>query len=134
MATINTTVNRRFSDLDLNFTAHPIKKDVNKTVDAMAVINSIKNLILTNHYERLFQPDVGCNVRKLLFDNLDIITANAINREIEQTITNFEPRAKIEKISVRPDYDNNTFTVNMEFYIINQTTPITIQFFLERAR
>lgn len=134
MATITANVTRKYSDLDLNFTVHPIKKDINKNVDAMAVINSIKNLILTNHYERPFQPSVGCNVQKLLFDNMDNITAIAIKREILQTIQNFEPRVGIETISVKPDFENNAFSVDMRFYIVNQTTPITIQFFLERAR
>jgi len=134
MATITANVTRKYSDLDLNFTVHPIKKDINKNVDAMAVINSIKNLILTNHYERPFQPSVGCNVQKLLFDNMDNITAIAIKREILQTIQNFEPRVGIETISVKPDFENNSFSVDMRFYIVNQTTPVTIQFFLERAR
>lgn len=134
MATISTNIVRKYSDLDLNFTAHPIKKDVNKSVDAMAVINSIKNLILTNHYERPFQPNVGSNVQKLLFDNMDIITASAIRREIAQTLINFEPRVRVESITVSPDFDRNAFTVSMEFYIVNQTSPVSIQFFLERAR
>lgn len=134
MATITANKLRQFSDLDLNFTAHPIKKDVNKLVDSMAIVNSIKNLILTNHYERPFQPNLGCNVQKLLFDNMDNITAAAIKREITQTISNFEPRVGIDSIKVVPDFDNNAFSVSMQFYIINQTTPITIQFFLDRAR
>jgi phage baseplate assembly protein W len=100
----------------------------------MAVINSVKNLILTNHYEKPFQPEIGSNIQKLLFENMDNITASAISREIEQTITNFEPRVKIIAINVSPNFDNNAFSVGMEFYIINRTEPITIQFFLERVR
>lgn len=100
----------------------------------MAVVNSIKNLILTNHYERPFQPDIGSNVQKMLFDNMDNITAAAIQREILQTIKNFEPRVSVQTITVKPDFDNNAFTVSMEFFIVNRTDPITIQFFLERAR
>lgn len=134
MATITANVTRKYSDLDLNFTAHPIKKDVNKHVDSMAIVNSIKNLILTNHYERPFQPSLGCNVQKLLFDNMDSITASTIQREIVQTLANFEPRVRVESIKVSPDFDNNAFTVSMEFYTVNQTTPITIEFLLDRAR
>jgi phage baseplate assembly protein W len=91
-------------------------------------------LILTNHYEKPFQPEIGSNIQKLLFENMDNITASAISREIEQTITNFEPRVKIIAINVSPNFDNNAFSVGMEFYIINRTEPITIQFFLERVR
>lgn len=134
MAVISANVVRQYKDLDLNFTKHPVKKDVNKVVSEMAVVNSIKNLILTNHYERPFQPDIGSNVQKMLFENMDNITAAAIQREILQTIKNFEPRVSVQTIKVTPDFDNNAFTVSMEFYIVNRTNPITIQFFLERAR
>jgi len=134
MAVLNANVVRQYKDLDLNFTKHPVKKDVNKVVNEMAVVNSIKNLILTNHYERPFQPDIGSNVQKLLFENMDKITSAAIQREILQTIRNFEPRVSVQSVTVSPDFDNNSFSVNMEFYIINRTDPITIQFFLERAR
>jgi phage baseplate assembly protein W len=134
MATLTTKISRTYKDLDLLFNVHPIKKDINKHIEEIAVINSIKNLILTNHYERLFQPDIGSNVNKLLFENMDIITASALEREIEQTIKNFEPRANIYGVSVLPDYDNNKFSVDMEFLINNQTEPITVTFFLERVR
>jgi len=134
MATVTTTVQRRYTDLDLNFTIHPVRKDINKNVDAMAVINSIKNLVLTNHYEVPFRPEIGSNINKLLFENMDNITASAIEREISQVIQNFEPRAIISKVSVSPDFDNNTYSVGMEFFIINRTEPITINFFLERTR
>ncbi len=100
----------------------------------MAVINSVKNLILTNHYERPFQPEIGSNVSKLLFEQLDFVTAAALEREISQTIRNFEPRASVYRIRALPDYDNNGFTIDMEFTIINRTEPITITFFLDRVR
>ena len=86
MATVTTNIAREYSDIDLNFTIHPVKKDINRHVGDMAVINSIKNLVLTNHYERPFQPDIGSNIRRLLFENMDTITASSIEREIEQTI------------------------------------------------
>ena len=134
MATLTTNIISAYSDLDLNFTIHPVKKDINRYTNEAAVVNSIKNLILTNHYERPFQPDIGSNVRRLLFENMDSITATTLEKEIEQTIRNYEPRANISKIAVSPDYDNNGFNVYMEFYVINRTTPITINFFLERIR
>lgn len=134
MATITTNVARTYKDLDLLFNVHPIKKDVNKHTAEMAVINSIKNLVLTNHYERPFQPELGSNVSKLLFEQLDFVTASALEREILQTINNFEPRASVYRVRAVPDYDNNGFTVDMEFTIINRTEPITITFFLERVR
>ena len=134
MATVTLNNTREFSDLDLNFTIHPVRKDINRTTGDMAVINAIKNLVLTNHYERPFQPEVGSNVRRLLFENLDNLTANSIEKEIEQVIKNFEPRARITKVNAIADFENNGFKVSMEFYIVNRTTPITINFFLERIR
>jgi phage baseplate assembly protein W len=134
MATVSTQVNKKYIDLDLNFSRHPIRKDINKTTDSMAVINSIKNLVLTKHYERPFQPDIGSNVYNLLFENMDKITASSLEREIREVITNFEPRAKISKLIVTPNFDNNEYSVSMEFYILSRTEPITITFTLNRVR
>lgn len=134
MATIQANKVRQYKDIDLRFTAHPVKKDVTKHVDEMAVINSVKNLILTNHYERPFQPEIGSNIQRLLFENMDNITASAIQREILQTINNYEPRVIVETITVSPDVDNNSYSIGMQFYIVNRTEPISIQFFLQRTR
>lgn len=134
MATINIDNVRTFKDLDLNFNIHPVKKDINTHNNEYAVINSVKNLVLTNHYERPFQPEIGSNIRKLLFENVDSITAARIEREISETIENFEPRARISKITVLASPDENGFKVEMEFFIINNADPITINFFLQRIR
>jgi phage baseplate assembly protein W len=139
MATVTTDTVRDFRDLDLSFIVHPVKKDINKHVGVKAVINSIKNLVLTNHYEKPFQPEIGSNVRKLLFENLDSVTAIVIQREIYQVIKNYEPRAISDnqddiQVIVKPDYDRNAFSVEIFFKVINQTQPITITFFLERIR
>ena len=134
MATIISSASRQYKDLDLNFLIHPVRKDINKHKDEMAVINSIKNLMMTNHYERPFQPDLGSNVRRLLFENLDKITAISMEREIRQVVENYEPRAQIKALDILPDIDNNGFSVRMEFYIMNMTDPVTINFFLERVR
>ena len=134
MANIQTTIAQRYSDLDLKFTIHPVKKDINIYKDELAVINALKNLILTNHYERPFQPEIGSNVRQLLFENLDMVTAGALEKEITQTINNFEPRVEVLGIIVSPDVDNNSFKVTLNFTIINKTNPVTISFLLERIR
>jgi phage baseplate assembly protein W len=134
MATVDIKSQRTFKDLDLKFTKHPIKKDVNTHVNEYAIINSIKNLILTNHYERPFQPEIGSNVRRLLFENVDSIIAARIEREISEVIGNFEPRAQVSKVVAVPSPDDNTYKITLEFYIINNPNPITINFFLERIR
>ena len=134
MATVTIKTNRTFSDLDLNFKLHPVKKDINIHLNELAITNSIKNLVLTNHYERPFQPNVGSNIRRLLFDNLDSITAANIEREIKETINNFEPRAKIHKVTAIAAPDQNGYKLKLEFFVLNNTSPITINFFLERVR
>ena len=134
MATVNIDAARTFKDLDLNFNIHPVKKDINTHSNEYAVINSIKNLVLTNHYERPFQPEVGSNIRRLLFENLDAVTAAQIQREIEETINNFEPRAGISRVTVVSAPDENGYKVELEFFVLNNTAPITINFFLERIR
>ena len=134
MATVDIDNARSFKDLDLNFTIHPVKKDINTHKNEYAIINAVKNLVLTNHYERPFQPEIGSNIRRLLFENVDTVTASQIEREIVETITNFEPRVQVSKVDVLPDPDNNGFKVELEFFVINNPSPITINFFLERIR
>jgi phage baseplate assembly protein W len=134
MATVVAQVTRKYKDLDLAFTMHPVRKDVNKHVDDLAVINSVKNLISTSRYERPFQPQLGSGVRGLLFEQMDSITASALKREIRQTLDNFEPRVAVQDVAISPDFDNNGFKVGMTFLIVNRTEPITIQFFLQRDR
>ncbi len=134
MATVTTNEVRTFKDLDLNFTIHPVKKDINKHVGVNAVVNSIKNLVLYNHYERPFNPEFGSNLRKLLFENADSFTASLIEREISEMISIYEPRCQVEKLVTRASPDENGFYVELTFFVINLTDPIQITFFLERIR
>jgi phage baseplate assembly protein W len=134
MATVVTQTLKRYKDLDLNFQVHPIKKDINKTLDERAVIYAVKNLILTNHYERPFHPEIGSNLNKLMFENMDSITVSVMRKEFEQVIKNFEPRVNIKEIEITPEYDENRFSVKMTFYILSRTEPVTIEFFLNRER
>ena len=134
MATVDINSPRSFKDLDLNFTIHPIRKDINTHKNEYAIINSVKNLVLTNHYERPFQPEIGSNIRRLLFENVDAITAAQIEREITETVENFEPRVRVSKVTASADPDNNGYKVTLEFFVINNANPITINFFLERIR
>jgi phage baseplate assembly protein W len=136
MATVNTNDNftRNFKDLDLSFNIHPVRKDINTYKGEYAIINSVKNLILTNHYERPFQPELGSNIRRLLFENVDSVMAAQIEREIEETINNFEPRAEVSKVTAIAAPDENRYNIILEFFVINNPNPITINFFLERIR
>jgi phage baseplate assembly protein W len=134
MATTNIDSTRNFRDLDLNFAIHPIRKDINVHRAEFAIINSVKNLILTNHFERPFQPEIGSNIRRLLVENIDVILAAQIEREIEETITNFEPRVQISSVVSVAAPEDNGYKIRLEFFVINNPDPITINFFLERIR
>jgi phage baseplate assembly protein W len=125
---------RSFRDLDLNFGIHPIKKDVTKHVNEYAVINSVKNLVSTNFYERPFRPEIGSGVRNLLFEMVDTVTAAQLERAISEVIANFEPRVSVSEIVAVPSPDENLYKIKLEFFIINNPNPISIDFFLERIR
>jgi phage baseplate assembly protein W len=125
---------RNYKDLNLNFTAHPVKKDISKHINERAIINSVKNLVSTNFYERPFRPEIGSGVRQILFEMVDSISGAALERQILEVINNFEPRVSVDKISATPSPDENGYNVTMEFFIINLPNPITINFFLERIR
>jgi len=128
------TSERVFRDLDLNFNPHPVKKDVSKHINERAIINSVKNLVSTNFYERPFQPELGSNVRALLFELVDSVVAASLERQLKVTIENFEPRVAIQNITAIPSPDENGYKVELSFFILNSPNPITINFFLERIR
>ncbi len=126
--------NISYSYLDLTFMPHPVKKDLMVTTGEFAVVRALKNLLLTNHYEKPFNPDYGSNIRKLLFDPMTPFMASTMAKEIENTIRNYEPRVLIKKLSVVADYDNNAYNVTIEFYIENLVQPFTADFLLSRLR
>lgn len=125
---------RTYKDLDLDFIPHPITGDINKKTGVNAIVQSVKNLILLNHYEKPFHPEIGSNVRKMLFENIDPVTANILAKEIKITIDNFEPRVSVQNVYVSENYDENGFNATIEFVIKNTSQPLTVSFFLERLR
>ena len=125
---------RAYKDLDLNFNIHPIKKDVTKQIGEYAVINSVKNLVQTNFYERPFRPQIGSGIRNLLFEVVDTVVAAQLERAISEVIKNYEPRVKVSMVIATPAPDDNRYNIKMEFFIINNPNPISIDFFLERIR
>jgi len=134
-------VTRKFdySDLDLDFIAHPTSKDVVKKKGFDAIKRSIRNLVLTNFYDKPFRSYIGSNVQKILFDNINPFTAIFLRDAIEEVITNFEPRVKLREdvsngIVVNVSPDNNGYDVTISFTIINTGAPVTFSLFLERLR
>ena len=125
---------RKFSDLDLDFSAHPVTKDVVKKLNDNAIAGSIRNLLLTSHYERLFNPELGSNLKKMLFEPIDNITTSIIQGMILQTIQNYEPRVTIQDVIATPDYDNDRYDIKIVFFVNNTLEPSVVSFFLERVR
>jgi len=131
MAGLNT---RQYSDFDISFQPHPITGDLLKKINAGAVVQSIMDLVQIGHYEKPFHPEIGSNVRKLLFEPMDNITANLLSNEIRAVITNFEPRATLLGVYVQSDDVGDGYNVVIEFSINTLPDPITISVFLERLR
>jgi phage baseplate assembly protein W len=125
---------RVYKDLDLNFKAHPVTKDVVKRTGNAAIIGALKNLILTNIGEKPFQPNFGSRIRGLLFEDISFITANIIQTEISNSIKNYEPRVGVDAIRVQANPDQNRYDITIRFFINNLEAPVTINFFLEKVR
>lgn len=128
------TLQKIYSDLDLTFTASPATGDVSISYDEQSVIRSVRNLLMTNYYERPFQPTLGSNLNALLFEPISAITASSLETEITNVINNYEPRATIDVVQVVAMPDVNAFHVNLSFYIGNNTTPSAVNILLERSR
>lgn len=128
------TLTRIYSDIDFTFTKKPVTADVALSYDTQAVIRSIRNLLLTRHYERPFNPDLGSNLDALLFEMVSPLTASSLEQEMRNVIENYEPRARVDNIVVSPDPDNNAYNATITFYIENATLPTTVTLLLERNR
>ena len=123
-----------YSDFLINFNPHPVSKEVVRSVNERAVAIAMRNLLQTNRGERLYQPDIGANIKALLFDQLTPDTGETIAQLTADTLRVFEPRAKIVDVLATPDEDNNAFTLTITFYIINKNEPFTFNITLTRAR
>lgn len=125
---------RTFTDLDLNFTSNPATGDVAKKYDDNAIKQSLKNLVMTNHYERLFHPEIGSQVTALLFEPFTPLTKVMLETAIVNTITNFEPRVVLMGVEVNSNPDNNAVYVSITYRIVNTSNPITVNLILQRTR
>lgn len=123
-----------FSDLDLDFIAHPTTGDIVKKTGVEALKRSVRNLILTNFYDRPFRSYIGSNAQKLLFENANPLTSNFLKDAINEVLTNYEPRIAVRGIQVNFDIDNNGYNVVLAFSIVNNNLPVVINLFLERIR
>ena len=115
---------KEYVDLDLFFGRKNSNSDIQDITNVKAVKRSVRNLILTNHYEKPFHPEIGSGVRDMLFENMTPITAHILARKVEDVINNFEPRARLVGVRAEPDLDKNLYEVTIEFYVVNQPTEL----------
>ena len=123
-----------YRDLDLDFQVNSATKDIQKLSDVEAVKRSVRNLILTNHYERPFHPEIGSNLRAMLFENMTPQMTHLIGKQIELLIANYEPRARLVTVRTLPQFDRNAYAVTINFQVVNQPEPIVVETLLERLR
>jgi len=126
---------RQYADLDLFFGKKSSDRDVSEVTDIQAVKRSIRNLILLNTYEKPFHPEIASGVRDMLFELMSPVTGAILSRQVESVIENFEPRARLTRVSAIPNYDNNSYSISIEFYVVNTPTELVeLTIFLERLR
>ena len=125
---------KTYSDLNLNFTRNPATGDVARLTDIEAVKRSVRNLILTNQFERPFHPEIGSSVRALLFENVTPLNAILLEDRIREVIINFEERALITSVRVIDDADRNGYRVIINFQVLNSVENVSITEFLQRLR
>ena len=126
---------KEYVDLDLFFGKKSSNSDIQDLTNVKSVKRSIRNLILTNHFEKPFHPEIGSGVRDMLFENMTPVTSHILARKIEDVILNFEPRARLVGVRAEPNLDRNTYEVTIEFYVVNQPTELVdLSVMLERLR
>ena len=123
---------RQYADLDLFFGKKSSNSDVSEVTDIQAVKRSIRNLVLLNTYEKPFHPEISSGVRDMLFELMTPVSAAILARKVQDVIENFEPRARLVGVRSIPDYDRNSYSVSIEFYVVNTPTELVdLTIFLE---
>ena len=125
---------RIYKDLNLDFQQNSATKDIQKMLDVESVKRSVRNLINLNHYEKPFHPEVGSNLRAMLFENITPQMTHYIGKLISQLIQNYEPRCRLVQVNNMPDLDRNGYSVSISFYVVNHSQPVIVESFLERLR
>ena len=125
---------RIYKDLDLDFQINSATKDIQTLTDIESVKRSVRNLIKLNHYEKPFRPEVGSNLRAMLFENITPQINHAISKQIDLLIRNYEPRCRLVQLNVQPDVDRNGYRASISFYVVNSPERVEVETFLERLR
>lgn len=138
MVDIITPRNRRrnefYTDVRKDLFPNLVNADVSRRIDEESVKESVKNLVLTETGERLFQPNVGCDLKRLLFENFTPQTKLSMESSIRTTIEQYEPRCQLLSVNARPSENENTISITIIFSIINIQEPVELVLTLERTR
>ena len=128
-------ISKTFKDISMSFKVNPLNDDLIAIKNQTAIARSLRNLVLTAPGERFFNENLGSNVNNLLFENMDDVTASSIKDEIQNTINNYEPRVKLLKTIVSPNFETLEFDVVIKYEIIGvEAQPQQLSFALEPAR
>ena len=128
-------VSQGFKDVSMTFQKHPLTNDILALKNESAIARSVRNIVFTTPGEKIFNQDFGSSISKALFENINDISANIIKGEITSSLTNYEPRIKLKKVQVNPNYEQNEFNVTIFYEIIGADVPAQeLQFVLQPTR
>lgn len=128
-------ISQGFKDVSMTFQKHPLTNDILALKNESAIARSVRNIVFTTPGEKIFNQDFGSSISKALFENINDISANIIKGEITSSLTNYEPRIKLKKVQVNPNYDQNEFNVTIFYEIIGADVPAQeLQFVLQPTR
>jgi phage baseplate assembly protein W len=128
-------ISKGFKDISMTLQVNPLNYDILAINNETAIARAVRNLVLTIPGERFFNPQVGSDISQSLFENMDPISASAIQSQIETTIKNYEPRVQLIEVLVEPYYDNNEFNVTINYIIIGiDVSPQQLMFALQPTR
>ena len=130
----STRSSKIYKDLNLGFEQNTATKDIQKIKDVEAVKRSVRNLINTNHYEKPFHPEIGSNLRAMLFELMTPQMNHVISKQIENLINNYEPRCRLVQVFTQPRIDRNGYSVQISFRVQNHPNEVIVESFLERLR
>ena len=116
-------VKRKFKDISMSFESNPLNDDLVSLSDTAAIARSIRNIVFTSPGEKFFNPDFGSRISESLFENVDNVSALAIEDEIKSSIINFEPRVNLLNTNVVPNPDDNEMNVTIEYEITGIDIP-----------
>ena len=128
-----TTYGKEYRDFDMDFGAHPAHGDIDTIKKTTAINRSIKNIIRTNRFERLFQPTIDGGLGSLLFENFGDLTSSRIRGAIKHAIDRFEPRADVRNITVKAEPDENGYYVSIIYVPDNDIKETNLEVYLERT-